>query len=86
VDIILGPHSRKRMRERGATEKEVIETVKKLDRYPAKNGVCYRRNFQEKIDWRGKVYDNKQLNVYAVKKNETVVVQTVIVKYSRRAQ
>lgn len=75
-------HARERMEERGATEEEVIKTVRKGERFPAKFGrIGFRRNFPFDTLWRGKHYDTKQVEVYAVEEEDKIVVITVIVKY-----
>ena len=44
--VRIHSHARERMEERGATEEEVIETVRKGERFPAKFGrTGFRRNF-----------------------------------------
>jgi len=46
MNVTLHPHARTRLVERGATEAEVIETVRKGERFPAKYGrTGFRRNF-----------------------------------------
>jgi len=60
MKIKIHPHARERMKERGASEKEVIETVKYGERFPAKfNRVGYRSNFDFDGIWRGKQYRTK---------------------------
>ena len=80
--VRIHPHARERMEERGATEEEVIETVRKGERSPAKFGrTGFRRNFPFDTLWRGKHYHTKQVEVYAVEEEDKIVVITVIVKY-----
>jgi hypothetical protein len=43
--------------------------------------IGFRRNFNFEGMWRGKKYNAKQVEVYAVKENDDFVVITVIVKY-----
>jgi len=43
--------------------------------------IGFRRNFNFEGMWRGKKYNTKQVEVYAVKENDDFVVITVIVKY-----
>ena len=80
--VRIHPHARERMEERGATEEEVIETVRKGERFPVKFGrTGFRRNFPFDTLWRGKHYHTKQVEVYAVEEEDKIVVITVIVKY-----
>ena len=69
------------MLERGAGETEIIATVQEGERFSAKFGrVGFRRNFQVSGRWRGRHYQNKQIEAYAVKEDGWLVL-TVIVKY-----
>ena len=70
------------MEERGANEEEVVETVRKGERFPAKFGrIGFRRNFPFDNLWRRKRYGTKQVEVYAVEEEDAIVIITVIVKY-----
>lgn len=81
MEIQLHPHARERLKERGATEEEVFETVKKGEQFPAKFGrMGFRRNFMDHHKWRGKLYTAKQIEAYAVQENGWLVI-TVLVKF-----
>jgi len=70
------------MAERGATAAEVGATIQQGEGFPAKfdrNG--FRRNFAVKGTWQGRPYQNKQIELFAVKEGDDWVVLTVIVKY-----
>jgi len=57
-------HARERLRERGASENEVIKTVETGERFSAKFGRSgFRRNFTFDGVWRGKKYRTKQIEV-----------------------
>ncbi len=73
MEIRLHPHSRDRLRERGATEDEVKATAESGERFAAKYG---RTGFR----WNGKYYSVKQIEAYAVEENGWTVI-TVIVKF-----
>ena len=76
------PHARERLRERGASENEVIKTGETGERLPAKFGRSgFRRNFTFNGVWRGKKYRTKQIEVYAVEETGDFIVITVVVKY-----
>lgn len=82
MDIIIHPHARNRMRERGATEEEIRLTVKGGEQFPAKYGrIGFRRNFSFSGTWRGKRYATKQVEVYTVMEDQVCVIITVIVRY-----
>jgi len=51
--IIIHKHAQERMQERGATEEEVIQTLKEGEKFPAKFGrIGFRRNFSLEGVWR----------------------------------
>jgi len=81
MEIALHPHARVRLVERGATEAEVIETVREGERFPAKYGrTGFRRNFPFHGTWRDREYATKQVEAYAVEEHGWLVI-TVIVRY-----
>jgi hypothetical protein len=50
--VRLHPHAKERLIERGATENEVIATVKEGETFPAKYGrTGFRRNFSFNGKW-----------------------------------
>ena len=81
MDVVLHPHAHIRLVERGATEAEVLETVREGERFPAKFGrTGFRRNFAFGKMWRGHEYATKQVEAYAVEEHGWLVI-TVIVRY-----
>lgn len=79
--IRLHPHAQGRLTEGGATESEVIATVKEGERFSAKFGrTGFRRNFIFGRERRGRWYGTKQVEAYAVEESGWLVV-TVIVRY-----
>lgn len=81
IKIQFHPHALERMVERGATESEVVETVRHGEQFAAKYGrVGFRRNFPYEGKWRGRYFGTKQIETYAVKENQWLVI-TVMVKY-----
>ena len=81
MKVRIHPHALERMGERGATEGEVIATVKDGERFPAKFGrTGFRRNFSFDGKWHGRTYATKQVEAYAVQENGWLVI-TVLVKY-----
>lgn len=80
--IIIHKHAKERLYERGATEEEVIKTVKRGERFPAKFGrIGFRRNFPFNNIWRGKRYKTKQVETICVKEDKNLIIITVMVKY-----
>jgi hypothetical protein len=76
------PHAKERLIERGATENEVIATVKEGETFPAKYGrTGFRRNFSFSGKWREKQYATKQIEAYAVREGNDWLVITVIIRY-----
>ena len=76
------PHALERMKERGATEDEVETTVKQGEQFPTKfNRTGFRRNFSFNNMWRGKYYENKQIEVYAVSEGDDWLVISLITRY-----
>lgn len=70
------------MAERGATEKEVIETIEHGETFPVKFGrTGFRRNFPYNDIWCEKHYTTKQIEAYAVEESDSWLVITVITKY-----
>jgi hypothetical protein len=81
MNVRLHPHAQSRLVERGATADEVKKTVESGERFPAKFGrTGFRRNFVFGDKWRGRRYETKQIEAFAVEENGWLVL-TVIVKY-----
>lgn len=82
MGIHIHLHATERMEERGVTKNEIIETIQKGEVFPAKFGrMGFRHNFIFEQEWKNKYYSTKQVEVYAVKEDEDMVVITVISKY-----
>ena len=82
MTIRIHPHAAARMAERGAAPDEVEATVTAGERFPARFGrTGFRRNFSFGADWRGRRYETKQVEVYAVEEDGDWLVITVVVKY-----
>ena len=80
--VCLHPHAWARLAERGATEEEVISTVKEGERFPAKfERAGFRHNFTFDGLWHGRRYSTKQVEVYAVQEDEEWLVITVVTRY-----
>jgi len=82
MNVGFHPHAEERMAERGATEAEVIATVRDGERFPAKFGrTGFRRNFSFDGEWRGHRYGTKQVEAFAVKEGGDWLVITVVARY-----
>lgn len=76
------PHALERMAQRGATEKEVRDTVAKGERFEAKFGRSgFRRNFMFEKQWQGRYYKTKQIEVYAIHEDDDWLVISIIARY-----
>jgi hypothetical protein len=82
MEIVIHPHARERMLERGATEEEVRSTVIEGEKFPAKYGrIGFRRNFRFEGEWRGRTFETKQVEVYAAEEEGQRVIITVLTRY-----
>ena len=82
MPVRIHPHARMGMIERGATEEEVIATVEHGEQFPARLGrTGFRRNFPFDDLWRGRHYNSKQIEVYAVRERADWLVITIITRY-----
>lgn len=76
------PHAVARLKMRGGTVDEVEATIVGGEEFPAKYGrTGFRRNFAGNHVWRGRMFDTKQLEVYAVYEDGDWLAITVIVKF-----
>jgi hypothetical protein len=82
VDVEIHEHALGRLPERGATKEEILQTVQGGEVFPAKYGrTGFRRNFAYGALWRGRHYETKQVEAYAVWENDSWLVITIITKY-----
>ena len=82
MSVRLHPHAVDRLRERGATEEEVVATVKQGEQFPAKFGrTGFRRNFAFNRAWRGRRFATKQVEAYAVRGGTEWLVISFITRY-----
>ena len=76
------PVTREQMAERGASEAEVIETIRTGEEVPARgNRRGYRRNLQYDATWGGRQYAIKQVLAIVAAEPDTPVVVTVYTFY-----
>ncbi len=82
--VAVHPHAAARLAERGASEEEVVVTVERGLQSPAKFGrVKFVFDFDGDHIWRGRNFDRKRVEAYAVFENDDWLVITVIVKFGR---
>jgi len=80
--IRLSAHARERMEPRGATEQEVLETIRTLGWGPAERGrLQCRKDFPFGRQWNGKLYATKQVRAIFAEEAREIVVVTVYVYY-----
>ena len=80
--ILIHPHAKERMEERGATEAEVRATITEGEKFPAKFGRAgFRRNFTFESSRDGKFFRIKQVVVYGIHEQKDFIVITVVVRY-----
>jgi len=80
--IRLSFHAKLQCKERGASEAEVIEAIRRGVREPAKKDRwAYRLNFGFDSDWQGKRYAVKQVCPVVIEKSDEIVVVTVYTFY-----
>jgi hypothetical protein len=82
MEVRFHPHAKERMKERGASEAEVIVTVQAGERFPAKFGrTGFRHNFPFDSEWRGNYYKTKQVEAFALEEGIDWLVITIITHY-----
>jgi len=80
--VVFSRHARQQMRERGASEQEVVEAIAHGERTPAKHGrMTARRNFQYNRAWGGRFYRIKQVMPIVKDDRGRTVVVTVYTFY-----
>jgi hypothetical protein len=80
--IIIHPHARLRMAERGVSAEEITVTIENGEHIEAKyDRMGFRHNFSFDSAWRGEHYRSKQVEVFAVTEGNDWAVVTVIAKY-----
>lgn len=80
--ISISGHARENMNFRGATEQEVVETIRTSPWKPAELGrIECRKNFVYGRNWNGRFYATKQVRPIFVEESEEIVVVTVYVYY-----
>lgn len=82
MTVRFHPHAIQRMRERGATRAEVLDTLNTGRAAPARFGrTRFRKRFPFDATWNNKRYSTKQVDGFAVKMPDGWFAITVIVRY-----
>lgn len=80
--IRFHPHALERLSERGATEDDVVATVRSGEQFPAKFGrTGFRKSFRHDSTWQGCFYAMKEVEAIAVREGEGWLVITVVTRY-----
>ena len=81
--IRFSSHAPGRMRQRGAADEEVMETIRTAPWTDAERGrrEC-RKDFPFNREWNGRVYASKQIRPVFVEEAQEIVVVTVYVYYA----
>ena len=80
--IRLSEHAKQQLRFRGATEQQVIESIRTETWEPAELGrLECRKDFSFESEWNKKYYDTKQVRPIFVEEHDEVIVVTVYVYY-----
>ena len=80
--IRLSEHAKQQLRFRGATEQQVIESIRTETWKPAELGrLECRKDFSFESEWNKKYYDTKQVRPIFVEEHDEVIVVTVYVYY-----
>ena len=84
-DVRLHPHARDRAAERGASEAEIREAIRRGDPTPARHGRTQFRLYVEgPCQWRDASFQGKVVEVYAAPEGVGWLVITVIVRFVGR--
>ena len=84
MQIQMEPHTLERALERGANEEEIIETLRKVRPVVAKSGRFGKvKAFKFNDVLKGKHYDQKEITVYYLIEEESIITITVYVYYGK---
>lgn len=84
VNIRIEPHTLIRANERGATEDEIINTIKNGIEIIGKKGRAGKcKVFEFKTERNGKFYDEKKLEIFYVLEADVIITVTVYVYYGK---
>lgn len=82
TQIIMTHHAKQRAKERGTNEEEIKQTIVYGEQLPAKQRrLKFIKTFAYNNIWNGRYFNNKKLEVVAVKEDESWIIITVITKF-----
>ncbi|GAA4748334.1 DUF4258 domain-containing protein [Flavisolibacter ginsenosidimutans] len=82
MEIRIEPHTLEKAKERGASEKEIIETLQSGTAVKAKAGrLAKSKIFSFNMERLGKFYEEKQIQVIYAIENNAMITVTVYVYY-----
>ena len=80
--IHLSGHARQQLGFRGASEQDVIESIRTSTWEPAELGrLECRKNFAFNAEWNGKYYSTRQIRPIFVEEPDEIVVVTIYLYY-----
>ena len=80
--ITFSSHAKEQMVERGASAQEVIESIHRGDKFPAKHArIAHRYNFQYNSHWGKNFYHIKQVMPVTKEEANEIIVVTVYTFY-----
>jgi len=80
--IRLSGHARQQLGFRGASEQDVIESIRTSTWEPAElDRLEWRKNFAFNAEWNGKYYSTRQIRPIFVEEPDEIVVVTIYVYY-----
>jgi hypothetical protein len=85
--VVFSHHARKRMLERGASERDVLEAIRTGVREPAQRGLAqFRLNLDYNRRWRGRFYAVQQVAPIVAEEEGRRVVITVYTFYFQEGE
>jgi len=82
LPVVISRHALEQMRERGATEAEVVQAIRDGHSEPARGSrMMFRKTFQFDALWRGRSYRIKQVAPVVAVEADRIVVVTVYTYY-----
>jgi hypothetical protein len=80
--VVFSTHAAEQLADRGTDQAEVEEAIRMGEREPGRWGRwAFRKNFPFGSQWKGKVYNTKQVRAIVADEPEHFVVVTVYVYY-----
>ncbi len=83
MEIVIHPHAKARLSERGVSETEVLQTLEEGVKTPTKFGrLSFKYTFDFNAHWQDKFYSYKEVEVIAVQTGpDELLAITTIARY-----